>query len=235
MKQVRPFQHLVLWAVDRTRNMQGTGRTVKHYFPSTVWCAMHFPHRKSVPPRATARSKAGGIRLSGRRFRLPDKRRVVATASALIIPTSLIVQVAAVTPSNAADAPVGQGFTVTASDLSFILAQIKISERHAATLSPTEPCSTLVGTGTDQIPSPLVSKGLRTVDGSCNNLQPGQETFGAADQIFPRYAAKSFRPAESSFIPGLGLVGPPGTTSYTQTTGAVVDSEPRTIPLLLLS
>src|SRR3954447_13924096 len=228
MKQVRPFQHLVLWAVDRTRNMQGTGRTVKHYFPSTVWCAMHFPHRKSVPPRATARSKAGGIRLSGRRFRLPDKRRVVATASALIIPTSLIVQVAAVTPSNAADAPVGQGFTVTASDLSFILAQIKISERHAATLSPTEPCSTLVGTGTDQIPSPLVSKGLRTVDGSCNNLQPGQETFGAADQIFPRYAAKSFRDGEDR-----APFGPAGQTFY-KNSGNVVDSGPRLVSNLIV-
>src|SRR3954453_633489 len=228
MKQVRPFQHLVLWAVDRTRNMQGTGRTVKHYFPSTVWCAMHFPHRKSVPPRATARSKAGGIRLSGRRFRLPDKRRVVATASALIIPTSLIVQVAAVTPSNAADAPVGQGFTVTASDLSFILPQIKISERHAATLSPTEPFSTLVGTGTGQIPSPLVSKGLRTVDGSCNNLQPGQETFGAADQIFPRYAAKSFRDGEDR-----APFGPAGQTFY-KNSGNVVDSGPRLVSNLIV-
>ena len=30
----------------------------------------------------------------------------------------------------------------------------------------------MIGTGPDQIPSPLLSFGLRTVDGSCNNLSP---------------------------------------------------------------
>ena len=38
----------------------------------------------------------------------------------------------------------------------------------------------------DQIPDRLTSYGLRTVDGSCNNLFPGRETFAAADQPFPR-------------------------------------------------
>jgi hypothetical protein len=112
------------------------------------------------------------------------------------MPTALVVQVAGVAPSNAAVvAPVGQSFTVTPSDLQFILTQIKIAERHTATLSPLEPCSTLVGTAPFQIADALVSKGLRTVDGSCNNLIPGQETFGAADEVFPRIASKSFRDA----------------------------------------
>ena len=38
--------------------------------------------------------------------------------------------------------------------------------------------------------NPALPFGLRTVDGSCNNLQPGQETFGAADQTFPRMTTR---------------------------------------------
>ena len=90
--------------------------------------------------------------------------------------------------ANAAPAPVGAGFTVTASDLAFILKQIKIAEAHVAnTTSATGPCGALIGTGPNQIPDALTSYGLRTVDGSCNNLIKGRETFGAADQLFPRY------------------------------------------------
>ena len=98
--------------------------------------------------------------------------------------------------ATAAVAPVGQGFTVTPSDLAFILKQIKIAEHHAATLTPANPCGTLVGSGPDQIPDALTSYGLRTVDGSCNNLIPGREKFGAADQPFPRFTNPVFKAAE---------------------------------------
>ena len=54
----------------------------------------------------------------------------------------------------------------------------------------------MIGTGPNQIESPLVSFGLRTVDGSCNNLQPGQATYGAADQTFPRLTNPVFKSAE---------------------------------------
>ena len=65
-----------------------------------------------------------------------------------------------VVAANAVQAPVGEGFTVTPSDLSFILKQIKIAEAHVAnTTSVTGPCGALVGTGPNQIPSPLVSTG----------------------------------------------------------------------------
>ena len=90
----------------------------------------------------------------------------------------------------------GQGFTVTPSDLAFILKQIKIAEHHAATLTPSNPCGTLVGPGPNQIPDRLSPYGLRTVDGSCNNLFPGRETFGAADLPFPRLTTPGFRHAE---------------------------------------
>src|SRR5262245_56049192 len=72
-------------------------------------------------------------------------------------------------PGSAAG-PVGEGFTVTPSDLAFILKQIKIAERHAATRTASNPCDTMVGSGANQIPDRLSSYGLRTVDGSCNNL-----------------------------------------------------------------
>ncbi|MEP7114842.1 MAG: heme peroxidase, partial [Ilumatobacteraceae bacterium] len=128
-------------------------------------------------------------------------------------------------------APVGQGFTVTASDLSYILDQTKIAEHHAGLATPADPCSGLLGTGPNQIPSPLIGLGLRTVDGSCNNLQPGQETFGAADQTFPRLTTPDFRPAETN----PPLFGPPRpTTSYAQTSGSVFDTQPRVVSNLIV-
>ncbi len=156
----------------------------------------------------------------------PARIRWVAAIAAIIMPLGMGLPFVA---ANAVTAPVGQGFTVSPADLAFILQQIKIAEAHAATRSPEHPCDTMVGTGPNQIPSPLVSKGLRTVDGSCNNLVPGQETFGAADQIFPRLGSKSFRPAESG-----SLGGPPAPTSYEQKSGVVFDSQPRVISNLVV-
>jgi hypothetical protein len=152
--------------------------------------------------------------------------RTVAAATTMMMPIAMGLPVVA---ANAVQAPVGEGFTITPSDLSYILKQIKIAERHAATLSPEHPCDTLIGTGPDQIPSPLVSAGLRTVDGSCNNLQPGQETFGSADQKFPRLTTPSFKSAEDA-----SLFGGPAASSYAQKSGTVVDSEPRVISNLIV-
>ncbi len=74
--------------------------------------------------------------------------------------------------------------------------------------------------------------GLRTVDGSDNNLinfgnpQPGLNTsdqthFGAADQVFPRLTDPVFHTAQDG-------------TSYAQTNGLVIDSQPRTISNLIV-
>ena len=140
-----------------------------------------------------------------------------------------------VAPANAVVAPVGQGFAVTASDLSFILKQIKIAEAHVAnTTSTTGPCGALVGTGLNQIPSPLVSMGLRTVDGSCNNLQPGQETFGSADQIFPRLGSKKFLTAQGAPTDFFGPNPGPASSSYAQKKGNVFDTEPRIVSNLIV-
>ena len=125
-----------------------------------------------------------------------------------------------------ADAAVGQGFNLNLSDVRFILKQIKIAEAHAASATPANPCGTLLGTGPNQIPNgnqqgAELPWGLRTVDGTCNNLLPGKSKLGAADTVFPRSAPARFRDAENG-------------TSYTQKKGTVRDSHPRVVSNLVV-
>ena len=158
------------------------------------------------------------------------QRHLGLLASALL-GIGLLPAVALVGPAAQA-APVGQGFTVTPSDLSFILKQVKIAEAHVRnTTSATGPCGALVGNGPNQIPSPLVSYGLRTVDGSCNNLIAGQERFGAADELFPRLTTPEFTNAEP--VP-VGFPGAGSPTTYQSKSGFVFDSEPRTVSNLIV-
>ncbi|MDQ1659067.1 MAG: hypothetical protein QOD41_4150, partial [Cryptosporangiaceae bacterium] len=132
-----------------------------------------------------------------------------------------------------AAAPVGQGFTLTTADLAFILKQIKIAENHVATTtSATGPCGSLLGPGPNQVPDAITSYGLRTVDGSCNNLEPGRNRFAASNELFPRLTTPVFKGAEP-ITPALP-VGAPGPTSYAQKTGNVVDSQPRVISNLIV-
>src|SRR5499426_3215560 len=105
------------------------------------------------------------------------------------------------------------------SDLDFILDQIIIAERNAAGESLL-----------DILPNVTLPFGLRTVDGTLNNIVPTQSEFGAADNTFPRLADPLFRPAEAP-PPGFG---PPTPTSYAQTSGFVFDSQPRTISNLIV-
>ena len=93
--------------------------------------------------------------------------------------------------------------TLIRSDLEFILQQIIAAESGS---QPTDP---------------LLPFGLRTVDGSNNNLIEGQTNFGAADQVFPRMTDPFFRTAEAG-------------TSFAQTSGDVTDSRPRTISNLIV-
>lgn len=106
-------------------------------------------------------------------------------------------------------------FTVTLHDLAFILQQIKISE------AATNPDGTINGELLrDLVSSPLLPYGLRTVDGSWNNLLPGQELYGSADQTMPRLTALNWQDADAM-------------TSYTQLGGAVIDADPRIISNLI--
>ena len=93
-------------------------------------------------------------------------------------------------------------------DLNYILAQIQMAEAGQPPVNP------------------LLSFGLRTVDGTGNNLVAGQGTFGSTDQLFPTVTDPLLQNA-GSFGPGQP------TTSYTQTTGYVVDGQPRLISNLI--
>jgi Ca2+-binding RTX toxin-like protein len=125
-------------------------------------------------------------------------------------------------------APVGAGFTINADDLRFIFHAIEIAQEHSVTRTASDQCGTLLGPGPNAVNSfgnanPQLPLGLRTVDGSCNNLVPipDQHLFGASDQVFPRRTTPVFRAAE-------------GGTSYTQTFGDVIDSQPRIITNLIV-
>ncbi len=135
---------------------------------------------------------------------------------------------------------VGQGFNLNAADLAFIVDQTKIAEAHAASATVSNACGTLIGTGEFQIPAApnavLQPLGLRTIDGTCNNLVSGQEDFGSADRPFSRLTTPYYRDAENLTFdpdgPGGQEIGDP--TSYAQTSGVVQDSQPRLISNLIV-
>ncbi|WP_404350837.1 fibronectin type III domain-containing protein [Phycicoccus jejuensis] len=138
----------------------------------------------------------------------------------------------------AAATTVGAGFTVTKGDLAYILKQVRIAERHSTTFTAADPCGTLVARAGDgipdgeQVPDILTAYGLRTVDGSCNNLKTaGTFRVAAADELFPRLTTPVFRDADP-ITPSLP-VGAPGPTSYAQKTGNVVDAQPRVVSNLV--
>ncbi len=139
-----------------------------------------------------------------------DQNGVLETAFSA--PTAAVV--AGVAPPAAAPLPIetpvaSTGVHYIRADLQFILDQILISERNAA--------------GEDllsMLPNARLPLGLRTVDGSFNNLVAGQNEFGAADTVFPRLVPAQFDTAEAG-------------TSYAQTSGLVIDSQPRTISNLI--
>ena len=114
--------------------------------------------------------------------------------------------------------------TYIRSDLEFILQQILIAEAHAAGADLT----TLV-------PNAFVPFGLRTVDGSFNNLFPGNEDFGAADQLFPRLTDPVFGNDQDGDTIDINGPAPGGVLTNTDygASGNVVDADPRIISNLI--
>jgi Ca2+-binding RTX toxin-like protein len=161
--------------------------------------------------------------------------RTLAVVASLAVVAALFAPLFTPAPATAAPGPVGAGFTVTAGDLQYILQQIKISERHANTLTASNPCGTLVGSGPNQIPDRLTPYGLRTVDGSCNNLFTGRHRWGAADELFPRLTQPKFRSAEGAAAGELFPGSPPIASSSFNSSGTmVVESRTRTISNLIV-
>jgi len=71
---------------------------------------------------------------------MPRRTTVFVLALALVFQVLSL----ATRTAHAALGTVGSGFTVTAGDLNFILKQIRIAERHTTTLTPSNPCGTLL-------------------------------------------------------------------------------------------
>jgi len=122
-------------------------------------------------------------------------------------------------------------------DLEFILKQIKIAEAHSAGTPLTairvdaNGNITTDGSGTLAIPSPLSPYGLRTVDGSYNNLVEGRDQWGAADNPFPRITDPVYRNEGDDAMPP-GYV--PGNNNDYGVPGSVVDADPRIISNLIV-
>ena len=73
---------------------------------------------------------------------LAKRRRTIALLTALVMPAAFALQLGAMSaPAGAAPAATGNGFVVTPGDLTFILKQIKIAERHATTLTASSPAA----------------------------------------------------------------------------------------------
>lgn len=169
----------------------------------------------------TCGSSAATRRLAAHPAAWPARRRSGHLGKTLLH-TALVLALYPAAWARAQVGPVGNGFPIDAGDLRFILHQIEVGQFHAAG-------GALLGPGPNQVnmsgvPDPQLPVGLRTVDGTFNNLVPipDQHLFGAADRLFPRLATPRFRPAES------------GTSYATKTDTLVIDSRPRVISNLIV-
>jgi putative cell wall-binding protein len=139
--------------------------------------------------------------------------------------------------SVSAETDTNPEFTLIPADLEFILKQIQIAEAHAPGESPL--CDLPTDTSGKCVPDPMLPLGLRTVDGSYNNLEFNEE-WGASHRPFPRRLQPVWR--EGVVAVG-GPPNPPGSTAmcanpaatcYSQSTGFVHDPEPRVISNLIV-
>ncbi|GMN81245.1 peroxidase family protein [Variovorax sp. V512] len=105
--------------------------------------------------------------------------------------------------------------TLIRSDLEFILQQILIAEAQAAGADPAS-----------LVPNAFAPFGLRTVDGSYNNLMPGQSEFGAADNPFPQLVPQTYSNEQDDAFAGI-------TNTDYGSAGNVVDADPRLISNLV--
>ena len=122
-------------------------------------------------------------------------------------------------------------------DLEFILKQIKIAEAHSAGGDLRKLVAEAGGLDPNAATTPtqafLLPYGLRTVDGTYNNLVEGRETWGAADQPFPVMTPPQYvNEADGDNLPlGPGMVVT--NNNYGQIGGSVADADPRTISNLI--
>ena len=125
-------------------------------------------------------------------------------------------------------------FNVNRQDLDFILKQIKIAEASTlpdGSIARQTLLDQIGGVGAQASATALLPYGLRTVDGTWNNLLPGQERLGAADNIMPRLTALNLDAADP--IPA-GFPGAGTATTYNSASGFVFDAQPRLVSNLIV-
>jgi Ca2+-binding RTX toxin-like protein len=123
-------------------------------------------------------------------------------------------------------------FNININDLQYILKQIKIAEASSAAYTGTPKTilqAIMDAYGVTAANATQLPAGLRTVDGTFNNLLPGGEQFGAADNPFPRLTDPVYTTGND---PG-GFPVPHG-TNYATSSGNIVDSDPRVISNLIV-
>ena len=181
-------------------------------------------------------------------------KRVISLALAF-----LIAIYGSITQSQQASAVArGADFTITVSDLQFILQQIRIAEAHRAveatspavtpsinvlaagrTLAdPRGPSTTglartiTVTTASTRVLSPLLPEGLRQTDGRNNNLTGnGFSSWMGFGYITPVTLGKSAWGAADTAFPR--IVAPSFKTGYENRSGNVTDAAPRVISNLI--
>lgn len=140
--------------------------------------------------------------------------------------------------------------TLVQHDLEFILRQIKIAEAHASGTALTEirvdAAGNVVGPndpGALAISNTLLPYGLRTVDGSYNNLNPDRELWGSSGQPFVNVLTTQYRNDQDGDSITFGANTPGAVTlnngNYTPdgdrlTADTVVDADPRIISNLIV-
>jgi putative cell wall-binding protein/Ca2+-binding RTX toxin-like protein len=135
-------------------------------------------------------------------------------------------------------------FRLIPSDLEFILKQVEISEAHAYAIETGDEgysllCASTQDTSGKCVRDPMLPHGLRTVDGSFNNLE-FDTTTGRSNKVMPRLLPIRWREGQAAASP----MGPqPGDTSmcedpagscYGQYDGAVYDAHPRQVSNLIV-
>jgi Ca2+-binding RTX toxin-like protein len=133
-------------------------------------------------------------------------------------------------------------------DLEFILKQIEIAERHAAGEDLRKLVAEAGGLDPNSPTTPtqahLLPYGLRTVDGTYNNLVEGRETWGAADQPFPVMTPPQYvnegddsmmfgTPTNPVWLTNNNYTPGSSTGSPMLPPGTVVDADPRLISNLI--
>ena len=175
-----------------------------------------------------------------------EGRSARAIVVALIAAVAMVVTLILAPPPTPAVAVTDEdpSFVLTQNDLEFILRQIQISEAHAA--DETNPsnyelyCPDQGVTAQNCVSDLMKPAGVRTVDGSYNNLLATE--YGASDNAFPRLLTPEWRQAEPEVAnlefdpntPAQTAMCDPGLTCYEQTEGIVYDSHPREISNLIV-